>query len=638
MALTADQVASEIQNTMSFARSEANVAINSAMTLVATATGILTQYTPDYPSEPVTSSESGVSYPPGTFIPEEKPATFPTIRTPQEIQMGALGDLSTIDLTFDEEAPTLDLPAFSYSTPAPLTPFAKTAPDVDDSIDIPDSPTFDYPDLPTLLDLRTDIELDQLVVPAHNFTPPSYNNFLSDDFYSAFATGRSELPSYDQYGMELINRFYPGVQAALQQLIDRATGVLGGSQTALTEAHDSRYYDALRAKIALETAKAEQALDQETTAAGWSLPGAARIAGARRIQQEGSRALSNAALEVYVKRADRELQHLQFIMQVVPALQSAAVALFGQAWSMQMQAFDAALRFGDTAMKFATAVYALKQRDFELEQGLLESQIRIFEALLKAELAKAEITKAELEVEKLKSDLNGDLITRYTAQLQGQETKAKVFAAQIDALRLTIEARKLPLDVFDSEIKAFSALATAKRDEYAILEAQISGDEAKTRGQLAKVDVYKTQADVFGTRVSAQAKKIEGQSQRNQQILEEFRTRVQAEVQYSQIDGEIARNALDAYKAQAQVFLSETEANLSEAKFDFQKKVEDARLEMESTRLAFERQFRALELEMTRVKATADITMGGADVHARIGQSAISTMNTMANLSASTTS
>lgn len=637
MALSADQVASEIQNTMSFARSEAGILISSAMTLTATAAGHLDLYTPDYPSETITVVDSGYSLGSG-FAPEEKPATFPEIRTPQEIQMGALGDLSTIDLTFDEEAPTLDLPAFSYSTPAPLTPFTKKAPDVDDSIDIPDSPTFDYPDLPTLLELRTDISLDQLVVPPYSFTQPRYNNLLSDDFISLFETGNTKLPNYDQYGTELVNRFYPGVQAALQQLIDRATGVLGGSQTALTEAHDSRYYDALRSKIALETAKAEQALDQETTAAGWSLPGAARIAGARRIQQEGSRALSNAALEVYVKRADRELQHLQFIMQVVPALQSAAVALFGQAWSMQMQAFDAALRFGDTAMKFATAVYALKQRDFELEQGLLESQIRIFEALLKAELAKAEITKAELEVEKLKSDLNGDLIARYTAQLQGQETKAKVFAAQIDALRLTIEARKLPLDVFDSEIKAFSALATAKKDEYALLEAQISGDEAKTRGQLAKVDVYKTQADVFGTRVSAQAKKIEGQSQRNQQILEEFRTRVQAEVQYSQIDGEIARNALDAYKAQAQVFLAETEANLSEAKFDFQKKVEDARLKMESTRLAFERQFKAIEIEMNRVQATAQITMAGADLHGRIGMSAISTINTMANLSASTTS
>lgn len=36
--------------------------------------------------------------------------------------------------------------------------------------------------------------------------------------------------------------------------------------------------------------------------------------------------------------------------------------------------------------------------------------------------------------------------------------------------------------------------------------------------------------------------------------------------------------------------------------------------------------------------AASNIAMSGADVHARIGQSAISTMNTMANLSASTTS
>jgi hypothetical protein len=321
-------------------------------------------------------------------------------------------------------------------------------------------------------------------------------------------------------------------------------------------------------------------------------------------------------------------------MQVVPPMQNAAVALFGQAWSMQMQAFDGALKFADTAMKFATAVYQLKQRDYELAQGLVERQIAIFEALLKAELAKADITKVELEVEKLKSDLNHTLIAQYTARLGGEETKAKVYASQIEALRQTLAARKLPLEVFLAEVQAFSALSDAKKAEYALVEAQISGDKAKTEGQLAKLQVYKTQADVFATEVAAQSKKIEGQTQRNQQILEEFRTRVQAEVQYSQIDAAISANALDAYKAQASIFLAETEANLNEAKFAFQKAVEDTRLELESTRLAFERQFRALEMEMARVKATADITMGGADVHARIGQAAVSVMNTMASLSA----
>ena len=633
MALTTDQVASEIQNTMSFARTEANSAIVAAQTLTASAVAVLTGYSPDYPADAITVAASGYSLGSG-FNAEEKPPTFPTIRVPQQIDMGALGDLSTIDATFDAEAPNLELPAFAYTVPSALTPFTKTAPDVDSTVTIPDAPTFTYPDLPTLLELNTDITLDTLVVPAHNFTEPSYNNLLSDDFYAAFATARTELPNYDQYGMELVNRFYPGVQAALSSLLGRAQGILDGTQTALTDNHDTHYYDALRSKIAAEGDKALQALDENTLASGWDLPGPTRAAGRKRIQQEASAALNNAALEVYVKRADRELQHLQFVMQVVPPMQNAAVALFGQAWSMQMQAFDGALKFADTAMKFATAVYQLKQRDYELAQGLVERQIAIFEALLKAELAKADITKVELEVEKLKSDLNHTLIAQYTAQLSGEETKAKVYASQIEALRQTLAARKLPLEVFLAEVQAFSALSDAKKAEYALVEAQISGDKAKTEGQLAKLQVYKTQADVFATEVTAQGKKIEGQTQRNQQILEEFRTRVQAEVQYSQIDAAISTNALDAYKAQASIFLAETEANLNEAKFAFQKAVEDTRLEMESTRLAFERQFRALEMEMARVKATADITMGGADVHARIGMAAVSVMNTMTNLSA----
>jgi len=633
MALSPDQVASEIQTTMSFARSEANSAISAALTLTANAVAVLTGYSPSYPTEPITIAERGYSLGSG-FNAEEKPPTFPTIRVPQQISMGALGDLSTIDATFDAEAPNLELPAFTYTTPSALTPFAKAAPNVDATINIPDAPAFTYPDLPTLLELNTDIALDALVVPAHNFTGPSYNNLLSDDFYAAFATARTELPNYDQYGLELVNRFYPGVQAALSSLLSRAQGILEGTQTALTDNHDTHYYDALRSKIAAESDKALQALDETSLATGWDLPGAARAAGRKRIQQEASAALNNAALEVYVKRADRELQHLQFVMQVVPSMQNAAVALFGQAWSMQMQAFDGALKFADTAMKFATAVYQLKQRDYELAQGLVERQIAIFEALLKAELAKADITKVELEVEKLKADLNHTLIAQYTAQLGGEETKARVYASQIEALRQTLAARKLPLEVFLAEVQAFSALSDAKKAEYALVEAQISGDKAKTEGQLAKLQVYKTQADVFATEVTAQSKKIEGQTQRNQQILEEFRTRVQAEVQYSHIDATISANALDAYKAQASIFLAETEANLNEAKFAFQKAVEDARLEMESTRLAFERQFRALEMEMARVKATADITMGGADVHARIGQAAISVMNTMTDLSA----
>lgn len=895
MALTSDQVATEILNTMSYARQEANAALGASAAMVNNAVSILYNYSPDYPpDENITlGGDIGMGTTAGPWLTNlftngfdatEKPPSFPEIRTPNTVNMGELGDIDTLDTSFTAEAPTLNLPAFDYSIPtalnpfiktvpeidntvtipevpdfeygtpdalapftqtapdvdssitvpevptfsyqtpspldpfsklapdidstvdvsdlptfdytlpAPLTPFTQTAPDIDSSVDIPEAPGFSYPNLPELLALNTDIELNDLVIPPLSLTEPSYNNLLTEDFFEAFATGRTELPNYDQYGMELVNRFYPGVQATVQTLVSRASGVLDGTQTALTDVHDARYYDVLRNRIAAESEKALAQLSDATKAAGWDLPGATRAAGAKRIQQEGKMALNNAALEVYVKRADRELQHLQFIMQVVPTLQSSAVALFGQAWGMQMQAFQAALSFAETAMKFATAVYGLKQRDYELAQGLVERQIRIFEALLKAELAKADITQKKLEVERLKAEVNQQQVSLYSAQLQGEETKARVYASQIDALRQSIEARKLPLDVFLAQVKGFSALtdakraeyamveaqisgdraktsgkldalrmtlearkfpldvflaeiqayaalsgakraeyaiveaqisgdkakitsqlealrltlearkipldvfmaevqaysaqadakkseyslietqiskdkakigsqldalrltlearkipldvfiaevqgytaqANAKKSEYSMVEAQISGDKAKTDGELAKLRTYEAQASVYGTVVGAKSKRIDSQVQRNNQILEEFKTRMQAEVQLTQMDAAIASQSLDAYKAMSAVYVAETQSELERAKFEFSKALEDAKLELEQTKLSYERQFRALGIEMARVKAVSDVTLAGAEVQARTGQAAISVMNTMTQLSAS---
>ena len=183
MAISADQVSSEIQSTMALARSEAITAVNAAMTLVSSAVGVLNQYTPEYPEETITIADSGYSAGSG-FNAEDKPPTFPSIRTPQQIIMGELGDLDTIDETFNEEAPTLDIPAFEYETPESISPFTKDAPEIDSNVTIPTAPTFDYPDLPTLLTLNTDISLDQLTIPEHNFTEPSYSNLLSDDCLS----------------------------------------------------------------------------------------------------------------------------------------------------------------------------------------------------------------------------------------------------------------------------------------------------------------------------------------------------------------------------------------------------------------------------------------------------------------------
>lgn len=629
-----DNVVNQVNATQSMARSLIQSVVSATTNLLNQAIGTLQGYQPDYPTDPLTAVERGVGVGGTDFVPTQKPPNFPTIRTAQDVQMGELGHIDTLDDELDETAPTVTVPAFSFAEPTPLTPFAKTAPSVNSTVTVPDSPTIDYPDLPALLAIDTDIDLQDLVIPPLAITMPSYNNLLADTFVAQFAAGKSAVPNPDDYGTNLMARFFPEWRATVQQLEQRVNGVLAGSQTALTDTLDARLYEQMRARVREESDTATAALDQQTTATGWNLPGAARAAGARRIQQEASRALQAAALEVHAKRAERELQHLQFVLGLAMPLHKDAVALFESAFGMAMKQFDGAMQYADTAMKFAVTVYQLKQRDYELAQALVDKQIAIFQALLDAELAKLKVTEARLTVEKLKIDVNREQVQLYTAQLEAQRTKVGIFQAQIDALRAEIEARKLPLDVFESEVRAFAALAGAKRDEYALVDAKIRADEGKLKGQLAKLEVYKTKADVFATVVGARAKKIDGQIQRNQQILKEFEIKQGAEVDLTKIDAMVAENALDAYKAMAEVYIAESRQRLEAARLDFEQTLENSKLEVREREFAFERQFKNLEVEMTRIKAIADMQLSAAETNGRIGASAASIMNTVAELSA----
>lgn len=630
-----DATVNQINSIQSTARATASSAMAAATAMVNESIGSMIGYTPDFPQDPLKPVEVGIRVGGTDFVPTQKPPSFPTIRTAQDVTMGELGHIDTLDDAFAETAPTVTVPAFSFAEPSALAPFTETAPTVDGTVTVPDAPTIDYPDLPALLALNTDIELQDLVIPSLAITMPSYNNLLSDTFVAQFAAGQAAVPNPDVYGTNLVSRLFPDWLATIQQFEQRVNGVLAGTQTALTDAFDGRLYNQLRARISAETDKALAALDQQTTSTGWNLPGPVRSAVHLRIRSELQSALNAAALEVYTKRTEREVQHLQYVLGQALPLHQAAVSLFSTAFDMSLKAFDGALQYADSALKFSLAVYGLKQRDYELAQALVDKQIAIFQALLDAELAKLKVAEARLTVERLKVEVNRESVQLYSVQLEAQKTKVGIFQAQIDALRATIEARKLPLDVFESKVRAFAALAAAKRDEYALVDAKVRADEGKLKGELAKLDVYKTKADVFSTVVGAKAKKIDGQIQRNSQILKEFEIKQDAELKLTQIDAAVAEHALNAYKAMAEVYIAESKQRLEAARLDFEETMANSKLEVQERQFEFDRQFKNIEIEMTRIKAISELQLAAADVHGRNAAAAMSVMNTMAELSAS---
>lgn len=635
--MSTDQVISEIQNTQSLARQIATSSIAATTTLVTEAVQTLTRYTPEFPQEPITIRDSGVSVGNTNFTPDEKPPNFPAIRVAQDVRMGALGDIDTIDATFDEPEPTITIPSFSFDKPSALGDFNESIPDIDGSVDIPNAPTLAEPDAPTLIPIDTSVgdELQDIVIPPLDIKEPGYANVLSDSFVAQFAAGKAALPNADDYGNSLVSRFFPQWQPTINQLSARINGVLGGTQTALTDSFDGWLYETARTRINDESQKAIEALDEQTTATGWDLPGATRAAGIRRITEAAQQALQTAALDVYTKRTEREVQHLQYVMGQALPLHQAAIALFAQGFDMSMKAFDAAMRYADTAMRFSVEVYRVKQQDYIMALSLIDKKIAIFQALLDAELAKTKVTEARLTVERLKAEVNQQNVQLYTAQLDAQRTKVDIYQKQIAALEATITARKLPLDIFESKIRAFAAKASAKRDQYTLVDAQIRASEGELKGELAKLDAYTTKANVFSTLVGARSKKIDGQIQRNRQVLDEFKIRQDAEVQLTQIDAAVAEHALNAYVSMAHVYIAESNQLLEAARLDFQQVMEQSKLDLANRQFAMDIEFKNLEVEMTLMKATADMQLSAAEVNGRVGSAAMSVMNTMAGLSAS---
>lgn len=632
--MSVNDTLNQVNATQSMARSIASSAISAANNQAAQAISTLTAYTPEFPQDPLTVVSRGVSYPQTDFEPTQKPPNFPTIRTAEEVVMGELGHIDTIDDTFSEDAPTLNIPTFSYGSVSALSPFTGVAPTIDSTFDEPEAPTLTDPTEPTLITLRSDITVPTLNLPEFDIVMPARPQYsLNPSFVEQFAAGEAAVPNPDDYGNNLVSRFFPGWQTTVQQLESRIQGVLGGTQTALTDAFDARLYDSLRTRISDEIDKALSTLDQQTTSSGWQVPGTVRAAGQLRIRQELQRALNSAALEVYTKRSEREVQHLQYMIGQALPLHQSAVSLFSTAFDMSMKAFSGAMQYAEVATNFVIKVYEVLQRDFEIDQMYVDKQIAIIKEQRDGELYKLQVVEAELKVESLKSEQNKDRLTQYGQEIEAGNQKIARYTAQISALNSLLNARELPLKAFEANVRGYLATWQAKEGEYKDIEMRIRGDEAKTRGELAKQDVYKTAASVFETLVNARAKKIEGQIQRNQQIMKEFEIKQNAEVELTKIDALVSQNALDAYKAMAEIYIAESQQRLATAKLDFDEVIANSELEIKEREFEFKRGISNLEIEMTRIKAIAEMQLSVAQVHGRNAASAMSVMNTMAELS-----
>lgn len=442
-------------------------------------------------------------------------------------------DLTSPDVTVSGfSLPTSSLPTVSFeSLPSITTDFAyPDTPVIDtsglftaqvpntsiDSLSIA-APTLDIQALRDYLSAIATPSINSVVSPAlQTVTIPTIPTLhLPEFFHTALETvpsitGDARTVFTDAYN-DKSSVMVSMVNDQVRQWLDSyAPGYLDNITTLQTKlntdmtsgnAFSTDYEDALyrrsKSKIMLEQMRVEEDLDKQHAKRGFHVPPGSLIAGRNQLHQATANNLAINATEIAIKRAELEVQHIQFVMQLASTtelgLQNIAINYAG----LTIQACSHALDYAKTCSAMFLEMLKLGFERYNLLMQKYQIEANVYETLLKSAMAELEIYKLQLEAAKAVKDIEALDVTVYTKRIESEQIKINQYTALVEAVVKRAEFERLSLDLYSESVKAYVAQVQGKVAEFGIYESAIKADATKLQGELAKIDVVKSQLEAI---------------------------------------------------------------------------------------------------------------------------------------------
>lgn len=211
---------------------------------------------------------------------------------------------------------------------------------------------------------------------------------------------------------------------------------------------------------------------------------------------------ASRSLEVKNKNADRSLDvsksnaHLEF-----DAAKAIATLAFDVANSNANRVFEAS----KATVQAMVQVYNANIDAFKAQVQKYQAEAEAYKSFIQAMVTEVEVYKAELEGQKLISDINDQAIRLFTAKWNGEESKIKVYEAQLRAATVEIDYNKSIIDRYAVQIQAYTAKINALTSQYnadtvvyradidkwvARSDRDIRGADGSLRAEIANVEKY----------------------------------------------------------------------------------------------------------------------------------------------------
>lgn len=481
----------------------------------------------------------------------DRPPAPPSVDIPDANYSNAPQFGGTIPALVFPAPPSESMPAEPGAAPVLVAPIMPAAPALDYpavptlyELDLPDPPAIN---LPTFNGMRPDVVIP---VPLNNFG------------FQATAYSSDLLDQVGDVISEMLHGGEPLPHSVMQAMRDRAF-----------------------AASDLDEAIGKQSVLEEYSSRGFAEPSGILNARLRKNRQDAQNRRAALNRDIYIQDQTVAIENRRFAV-------GQAVALEGQL----IQAHHEFMRIG-LAVEQATLQAAIDVANVHIavlnaQLAVYQTDAQVFRELIQAELAKLELYKAELDGQRLRGEINTQLVQIYEQRIRALLARVEIYKAENDAV-------KTQVDVQTAQVEAYRATVQAYAERVQARTAAFDGYRARVEAEGAKASAAKIVADIYQSRVQGWSVEQESIGRQQQIRLEQKRLELdgwKGEIELSRV---LSQNESDRLQNIARVFSTLME------KFRAQASIEQ---------VASDANARQFQLLLGREQARVDTQLKVADV------------------------
>jgi len=426
-----------------------------------------------------------------------------------------------------------------------------------------------------------------------------------------------------------INQYAPEYASWSATMQTKVSNALNGE--VLPEQYETAMITRARGRVERDFDSLEQGTLTTYAKRGFMEPPGAVISAMLTGRLKNAEALANTSTDIYIKKTDVEVQHLQFVMNIastqIQGTRGIAIQYAGVVGNSMQQAASYASNIADKHAKIFEHLMAKSDIAIKV-MGALNDQYQI---RLKAALSGLEGYKLQLEAEKAKKDVEIAQIQFVEGQIKIQQLQVSTYTALIEAVSRKSSLEELKLKGYSIRADVYKATTQAKVAGFEVYKAALSGDKMKMDAEMTKLTVFEDLIKIDQLNLETQIKTIDATKAHNDALVEVFKSGgevykldIESAIQKFTAGAEVKKLAQTVYTTELENAISSFKANLEVPLVMLNAAIKQYEL---SVNTAIEE----AKLDIQRLNLSEDASKASVGAYGAMAGAALGSLNTMAS-------